>query len=124
MIHYKRLGGVAGVAAFLLCVVLPGVARGQEKPKAPAAPATFALYADKGEKVRWRLKEAKGDILGTGGEGYKALADCKKIVERIKSESKGDKLKLEFYEDAAKTHRWRLKASNGDIVAAATSGLK
>ena len=34
------------------------------------------------------------------------------------------KLKFEIYEDAAKEHRWRLKAANGKILATAGQGYK
>jgi uncharacterized protein YegP (UPF0339 family) len=34
------------------------------------------------------------------------------------------KLKFEIYEDAAKEHRWRLKAANGKIIATGGQGYK
>src|SRR5262245_58505892 len=81
----------------------------------------FELYEDAAKEFRWRLKAANGEILATGGQGYKAKADCKRAVERIQEElGKGSKSGYDFevYEDKAKEYRWRLKAANGQVVAA------
>jgi uncharacterized protein YegP (UPF0339 family) len=124
MFYSKRWVGPAAVLALLVCIGGPNSAWGQAKPKTDGAMATFEIYADHAGEHRWRLKGADGSTLATSGEGYKAIADCRKAVERIKGEVKGDKLTFDVYEDKAKEHRWRLKAKNGDIVAASPAGFK
>ena len=85
------------------------------------------VYEDKAKEYRWRLKAANAAILATSGQGYKAKADCQQGVARIQEEmGKGAKTRYEFevYEDKAKEHRWRLKAPNGQVVAASSEGYK
>jgi uncharacterized protein YegP (UPF0339 family) len=82
----------------------------------------FEIYEDKAKEFRWRLSAANGEILATAGQGYKAKADCIDGVQRIKKDVGTDKLKFEVYEDKAMEHRWRLKAANGQIVAASSEG--
>jgi uncharacterized protein YegP (UPF0339 family) len=82
----------------------------------------FELYEDSAKEHRWRLKSANGKILATGGQGYQAKSDAKSAVDKI---IKGvDKYKFEVYEDKAQQFRWRLKASNGQIVAASSEGYE
>src|SRR5262245_13452582 len=81
---------------------------------------TFEIYADKAKETRWRLKAANGKILATAGQGYQAKADAKNADENLIK--KLDSYKFEVYEDKGKEHRWRLKASNGQIVAASSEG--
>lgn len=45
---------------------------------------TFEIYKDGKEEFRWRLKATNGAIIATGGQGYKAKADCEKGIELIK----------------------------------------
>jgi uncharacterized protein YegP (UPF0339 family) len=61
-------------------------------------------------------------VLATGGQGYKAKADCLHGVNVFQEGS--DKLKFETYEDNAKQSRWRAKASNGQEMAASGSSYK
>jgi len=82
----------------------------------------FEIYPDAAKEFRWRLKAANGAILATAGQGYRAKAACQKGVERIKANL--GNLTFEVYEDKAKEHRWRLKAPNGQVVAASSEGYK
>jgi uncharacterized protein YegP (UPF0339 family) len=84
----------------------------------------FEIYQDAGKEYRWRLKAGNGEILATAGQGYKAKADCQKGIERIQENVASDKLKFEVYEDKAMEYRWRLKAANGQVVAASSQGYK
>ena len=86
--------------------------------------ASFEIYADSTKEFRWRLKDSGGKTLATGGEGYKDKADCRKAVDKIKSEAKTDKVTFEVYEDNAKEHRWRLKSKNGQIIASSSGSYK
>jgi uncharacterized protein len=85
----------------------------------------FEVYQDAAQQYRWRLVAGEGQdrqVLATGGQGYKAKADC---MHGVKSIQDGiDKLKFESYEDNAKQNRWRAKASNGQVVGASASGYK
>jgi len=89
-----------------------------------AGKLTFELYKDNAQEFRWRLKSANGQILATSGQGYKAKADCQKGVQRIKDEVDSDKLKFEVYQDNAKEHRFRVLATNGQVVAVSSEGYE
>jgi uncharacterized protein YegP (UPF0339 family) len=84
---------------------------------------TFETYQDQKEGHRWRLKSSNGQIIATSGQGYKDKRDCKNAIDRIKKDA-ATKLKFETYEDKAKEHRWRLKATNGQIIATSGQGYK
>ena len=83
---------------------------------------TFEMYADKKDEYRWRLK-ADDKTLATSGQGYKAKADCKKGIERIKSDA-DTKLKFEVYEDKKKEYRFKIVATNGQTIGASSEGYK
>lgn len=84
---------------------------------------TFEIYPDAKDEYRWRLKAANGKVMATSGQGYKAKADCKSGVERIRSDAT-TKLKFEVYEDAKKDYRFRIKATNGQTIGASSEGYK
>ena len=84
---------------------------------------TFETYRDQKEGHRWRLKATNGQIIATSGQGYKDIRDCKNAIDRIKKDV-ATKLKFETYEDKAKQYRWRLKATNGQIIATSGQGYK
>jgi uncharacterized protein YegP (UPF0339 family) len=121
--------GVIALPALLIAMVGgegvgPGLLRAAQAGKGKLK---FEIYQDAAKEYRWRLKAANGEILGTSGQGYKAKGDCQKGVARIQEEmGKGAKTRYEFevYEDKAKEHRWRLKAPNGQVVAASSEGYK
>jgi uncharacterized protein YegP (UPF0339 family) len=101
------------------------VAAGLFALAAPAADPKlkFEMYKDNAGEFRWRLKD--GDTtLATSGQGYKAKADAKKGIERIKKDAAGDEVTFETYEDNKKEHRWRLKVKNGNVIASSASGYK
>lgn len=85
----------------------------------------FELYKDAKAQFRWRLKAANGQMLATGGQGYRSKADCErgiKIVQRAGEPNA--KTAFEVYEDSRKGFRWRLKASNGNVVAGSSESYK
>jgi uncharacterized protein YegP (UPF0339 family) len=94
------------------------------KRKQEAGKLKFEVYQDAAKEYRWRLKAANGEILATGGQGYKSKESCEHGIEVIKTEVATDKLTFEVYEDNAGQHRWRLKAANGQIIAASSEGYK
>jgi uncharacterized protein YegP (UPF0339 family) len=83
----------------------------------------FETYQDKKKEHRWRLKATDGQILATSGQGYKDKRDCKNAIDRIKKDA-ATKLTFETYEDNKGEHRWRLKATNGQTIAASEKGYK
>jgi uncharacterized protein YegP (UPF0339 family) len=84
---------------------------------------TFEIYQDKSNQHRWRLNASNGQIIATSGQGYKDKRDAKNAIERIKADA-ATKLKFETYADAAKEYRWRLKATNGQVIATSGQGYK
>ena len=108
--------------AALLAAPLWGAAARAEEPEAKKL--KFEVYPDKAGEFRWRLKAGNGETLATGGQGYKAKADAKRGVELVQKSGTDPKLTYEVYEDAKKEQRWRLKAANGQVVAASSEGYK
>ena len=68
------------------------------------------------------MKSSNGQVIATSGQGYKDKRDCKNAIDRIKKDAK--KLKFETYDDAKGEVRWRLKSSNGQIIATSGQGYK
>jgi uncharacterized protein YegP (UPF0339 family) len=115
---------VGGLLAALVVVVGVGpLAPGRLQARQGDGKLKFEIYQDNKMEYRWRLKAANGAILATSGQGYKAKADCKNGVERIKKDA-ADKLKFEVYQDNAKAYRWRLKATNGQTIGSSSEGYK
>src|SRR4051794_17836184 len=108
----------------LVGMLLPASARLLRAQSTRPANLKFELYQDNASEFRWRLKASNGEILATGGQGYKAKADAKNGIDRIKSDAATDKLKFEVYEDEKKESRWRLHASNGQVIATSSQGYK
>jgi uncharacterized protein YegP (UPF0339 family) len=99
-----------------------GVAQRAEA-KAASNQLKFEVYQDAAQEYRWRLVSGEGkdrQELATGGQGYKAKADCMHGVKTIQD----GKLTFENYQDNAKQYRWRAKASNGQVMAASGSSYK
>ncbi len=74
----------------------------------------FEVYKDKAGKYRYRLKAGNGQIILTG-EAYSSKSACIDGVESVKKNSQKDSA-FEVYEDKKGEFRFRLKASNGEIV--------
>jgi uncharacterized protein YegP (UPF0339 family) len=98
------------------------VQAGQKEAKGSGRTLKFETYADAKGEARWRLKSGNGQVIATSGQGYKDKRDARKAIDRIKGEAKT--LKFETYADAKGESRWRLKASNGQIIATSGQGYK
>lgn len=110
---------LAGVAPLALGATANAV-RAQDR-----AALKFELYKDAKGQYRWRLKSANGQVLATGGQGYQAKADCKHSIQVVQQAgAPGSKTTFETYEDAKKEYRWRLKASNGQVMAGSSEAYK
>ena len=94
----------------------------QKGTKASGRTLKFETYADTKGESRWRLKSSNGQVIATSGQGYKDKRDCKNAIERIKKDAK--KLKFETYDDAKGETRWRLKSTNGQVIATSGQGYK
>ena len=44
----------------------------------------FDVYKDKSGEYRWRLKAANGQVIATGGEGYKEKKSCEDGIASVK----------------------------------------
>jgi len=107
---------VGGSMAMLLLLSIPVLAQKE------TARTTFEVFQDAKKEWRWRYKAANNLVLATPGEGYKAKADAMKAIDSLKDHI--DKMKVEFFEDSKKEYRWRLKATNGNIMAVSSEGYK
>ena len=107
---------------FPVCGRLPAAGAGKEK--AGTGKLRFEITRDTAKEFRWRLRAANGKILATAGQGYKAKADCLHGIKRIQEDVASGKLKFELYRDKAMEFRWRLRASNGQIIGASSEGYR
>jgi uncharacterized protein YegP (UPF0339 family) len=98
-------------------------ARTKLKAGASGKTLTFEVYRDKVQEYRWRLKATNAQVIATSGQGYKDKRDCKNAIDRIMADA-ATKLKFETYTDAGKDIRWRLIATNGQIIATSGQGYK
>ena len=90
----------------------------------------YEVYKDKKGEFRFRLKATNGHIIATS-EGYATEANCLKGIESVKKNApianiedqtvegfKTEKCpKFEIYSDKSGEFRFRLKATNGQIIA-------
>jgi uncharacterized protein YegP (UPF0339 family) len=100
-------------------LVLAGTAQGA---KAAGRALKFETYTDAKGEYRWRLRAGNGQVIATSGQGYKDKRDRTSAIERIKKDART--LKFEQYADAGGGLRWRLKSSNGQIIASSGQGYK
>jgi len=111
-----------GAMAIGLVAVAGLLAPGRVQARQAGGSLKFEIYQDNAKEYRWRLKSANGSILATSGQGYKAKADCKNGVERIRKDA--EKLKFEAYQDNKGEHRWRVLATNGQTIGSSSEGYK
>ncbi|SDZ97963.1 Uncharacterized conserved protein YegP, UPF0339 family [Haloplanus vescus] len=83
-------------------------------------PAGFETYRDKGGEYRWRLVARNGQIIATSGEGFATHGNARRAVRGLRDGL--DDFESEVYEDARDEYRWRLRASNGELVAGSGEG--
>ena len=75
---------------------------------------SFEIYKDKAEEYRFRLKASNGEII-LSSEGYSSKAGAMNGIVSVKENSKLDE-RFESYTDKAGKYRFRLKASNGQVI--------
>jgi uncharacterized protein YegP (UPF0339 family) len=97
VVHGLAAALALAVAAGLGC---PDFVAGQDKKKdrgkdvrpTAAAVAVFELYKDTAGEYRFRLRGDEGVLLATSGKGYKARADCMKVIDSIRTHAARAKL--------------------------------
>jgi uncharacterized protein YegP (UPF0339 family) len=103
----------------------------------------FELYLDNAGEWRWRLRHRNGNVIATSGEGYTRRHNAQKGLQSVRSNALGATLLLieaeeevpdedvafdpiaeqesqatfELYEDRGGDLRWRLRHTNGNIIA-------
>jgi uncharacterized protein YegP (UPF0339 family) len=121
--------GVLGVARAGSEVSMTEEVRAAQSGSAKAASAQservlkFETYQDARKEHRWRLKATNGQVIATSGQGYKDKRDRDNAIERIKKDA-ATKLTFETYQDAKQEFRWRLKATNSQVIATSGQGYK
>ena len=68
-----------------------------------------------GAQYRWRLWSANNRIVADSGESYVNKADCLNGITIVKGLT--SLTQFDFYTDASGGWRWRVKATNGRIIA-------
>lgn len=85
-----------------------------------AEPTAFAIFRDAAGEWRWHLIHRNGNILADGGEGYASRSNARRAVDKLREDV--EDISFEVYEDAAGEFRYRVRAENGQIVAASGEG--
>ncbi|GAB6879942.1 hypothetical protein JCM17823_22160 [Halorubrum gandharaense] len=86
-------------------------------------PVAFELFRDTGGDWRWRLIHKNGEILGDSGEGYSSRSKARQGAESVRNNVGEDgNAEFEVYEDAGGDYRWRLRHTNGNIIADSGEG--
>ena len=104
-----------------------------------ASKARFELFADKQEKIRWRLVHQNGNIIADSAEGYASRQKAKQGLESVRKNAPGayvvdqskeedapteggSKATFELFADKQDKWRWRLRHGNGNIIADSGQG--
>jgi uncharacterized protein YegP (UPF0339 family) len=74
------------VSAFGLSFPTAHAQKDKNKGKS-AATAVFELYKDGEGEFRFRLKDGEGILLATSGKGYKAKAECQRVIDTMKKKA-------------------------------------
>lgn len=108
----------------------------------------FELYLDNASEWRWRLRHRNGNVIATSGEGYSRRHNAQKGLQSVRSNALGSTLlpieaeeelppegakfepiperesqaTFELYEDRGGDYRWRLRHTNGNIIADSGEG--
>ncbi|WP_336037458.1 YegP family protein [Halobacterium yunchengense] len=83
-------------------------------------PASFEIYRDVAGEWRWRLVHQNGNVLADGGQGYTRRRDARRAVDAVRD--RVPDADFNVYEDAAGEYRWRLQASNANVLADSGEG--
>ena len=83
-----------------------------------AKDAKFQIDLNNQRQYYWRLVAVNGRIIATSGESYIAKAACVHGINLVKGTTSLSQ--YEVYQDVDRLWRWRLRATNGQIIAVAS----
>lgn len=83
-----------------------------------ASDAKFQIDLNNQRQYYWRLNAVNGRIIATSGESYVAKSDCVHGINLVKSTTSLSQ--YEIYQGTDGYWRWRLRATNGQIIAIAS----
>jgi uncharacterized protein YegP (UPF0339 family) len=75
----------------------------------------FEIDKNSAGQFIWRLKAVNGKILATAGESYVRKNDAEHGINLVKGTPSLSQ--YTFYQDASRQWRWRLDATNGQVIA-------
>lgn len=58
---------------------------GAESEALDVTPATFEIYEDEGQEMRWRLRHANGEIVADGSQGYSSRNGVEDGIASVKT---------------------------------------
>ena len=128
-VYESKAACLKGVESVRACCA-GGVEDQTAEPVVAVKHPKYELYEDKAGEFRFRLKAANGQIIATS-EGYKSKAGCQNGIESVKKNAPVANVedqtvegyavaqhpKFEMYTDKGGEFRFRLKATNGQIIA-------
>lgn len=79
----------------------------------------YEIYRS-GAQYRWRLWSANNRIVADSGEAYVNKSACQRGIQIMQGLTSIDY--FHFYVDAANQWRWRVKSTNGNIIADSAEG--
>jgi uncharacterized protein YegP (UPF0339 family) len=90
------------------------------------------FFSGNNHDTYWRILDASGDEVNRSSEGFTQAGGAKNnlltfhtllSIDLLALHNRQDCVSLEFYTDLDNKTRWRVKASNGEIVGAAHKGF-
>ena len=70
----------------------------------------------------WRLRDSNGEIIADGAEGYSSESGVRDAIENVKEEVSDGSADFESFEGDDSDYYWRLRDSNGEIIADGAEG--
>lgn len=83
-----------------------------------ASDAKFQIDQNNQSQYYWRLVAVNGRIIATSGESYVAKSNCEHGINLVKGTTSLSQ--YEIYQGSDGYWRWRLRATNGQIIAVAS----
>jgi uncharacterized protein len=80
----------------------------------------FKIFKNTAGQYYWVLYAANGEAIGLAGEYYVKKSDCSHGIDLVKGTTSASQ--YDVYQDTKNEWRWRLKATNGQIIAASSEG--